>query len=152
MGVVTHNDCVCDVVRAIAEAQEDVDNQNCDISCHRSIKNLISGETSTNFDTVPFILFTKKGEPFKGIGAEIVTHGNARFDCVESFIFRVNKVKDCCATLELLVFEDHKKTGDTPCDQIDDESPEDLERTGICITVDLNCFCAISCLPAVSVL
>lgn len=151
MGVVTHNDCVCDVVRAIAEAQEDVDNQNCAVSCHRSIKNLISGEQSTNFDTVPFILFTKKGEPFKGVGAEIVTNGGASFSCVESFIFRVNKVKDCCATLELLVF-DGCTTGDKPCKQIDGESPEDLERTGICITVDLNCFCAISCLPAVSVM
>ena len=151
MGVVNHDDCVCDVVRAIAEAQDDVADQHCDVSCHRSIRNLVCPDTGGNFDTVPFILFNKTGEAFRGTGASIVTNGTASFSCVESFIFRVSEVKGCCAMLELLVVADGD-TGDVPCEQIGDAAVADLERTGICITVDLNCFCGISCLPAVSVL
>lgn len=151
MGSVTH-DCVCDVVRAIAEAQEDVADQHCDVSCHRSIRNLVSPDTGNGYDTVPFILYNKKGEPFRGVGAGIESNGAATFSCVESFVFRVSEVHDCCAMLELLVFDGDSATGDMPCSQIDGETVGSLERTGICITVDLNCFCAISCLPAVSLL
>ncbi|WP_163538413.1 CotY/CotZ family spore coat protein [Gracilibacillus sp. YIM 98692] len=144
------NNCVCDVVEAIADAQDDVLDQHCDISCARSIQNLVSPVAGNGLDTVPFILFDKKGKPFKGVGVEVQQNGSPTFECVESFIFRVNKVDDCCAVLELLIFDDETDPCHDPCQQLG--KVEDLERTGICITVDLNCFCAITCLPAVSVL
>ncbi|ENH95918.1 spore coat protein [Gracilibacillus halophilus YIM-C55.5] len=148
----TSNECVCEVVEAIADAQDDVLDQNCDISCNRSIQSLVSPGSGQGLDTVPFMLFDKKGKPFKGIGVDIENNGRPEFQCVESFIFRVSEVDDCCAVVELLVFDDDPTPGDDPCEQLDGEDVEDLERTGICITVDLTCFCAITCLPAVSVL
>ncbi|WP_226037634.1 CotY/CotZ family spore coat protein [Aquibacillus saliphilus] len=158
--------CVCDVVRAIADAQEDVIDQTCDVSCVRSINNLVAPVTANNLDTVPFILYGKDLQPFRAFGADIEMNGGTpEFDCTESFIFRVKEVSendDCCAVLELLSFDDEQpdqpgdvdgaEGDDTPCEQIDGEEVNDLNRTGICITVDLKCFCAITCLPAVSVL
>ncbi|MRG85623.1 CotY/CotZ family spore coat protein [Salinibacillus xinjiangensis] len=158
-------DCVCDVVRAIADAQDDVRDDLCDVSCGRSINNLLAPVSRNNLDTVPFILYGKDLKPFRAFGADIEGMGNdAEFDCTESFIFRVNEVDDdeCCAVLELLTFDRRQPDGpgnqqgarrdDDPCEQIDGEEVNDLRRTGICITVDLECFCAITCLPAVSVL
>ncbi len=140
--------CVCDVVHAIADAQDNVVEMECDVSCARSIQDLVSPVRRNGLDTVPFILYDKKGKPFKGFGTEV---SGGRFECFSSFIFRVNEVDDCCAVLELLVFDNNDKTCGDPCEQLDNEKVEDLQRTGICITVDLNCFCAITCLPAVSV-
>ncbi|UOQ46948.1 spore coat protein [Gracilibacillus caseinilyticus] len=147
--------CVLDVVLAIDEAQDNVVDNHCDISCSQSIRDLVSPATANGLDTVPFILYDKKGKPFKGYGAEVKSHGGpARFECFSSFIFRVNDVDEDtgCAVLELLVFDDDEHACGDPCEQLDNEQVSDLERTGICITVDLNCFCAITCLPAVSVL
>ncbi|WP_077623035.1 CotY/CotZ family spore coat protein [Sediminibacillus massiliensis] len=151
--------CVCDVLRAIADAQDDVFDNTCDISCARSINNLLSPVGRSSLDTVPVILYGKDLKPFKGFGVDVELHnGEPKFECTESFIFRVTEVSDdddCCAVLELLDFDDngsehhHKK--DSPCKQLDHESVEDLSRTGICITVDLKCFCAVTCLPAVSI-
>ncbi|MGP4041147.1 CotY/CotZ family spore coat protein [Gracilibacillus sp. D59] len=153
-GIGSGKDCVCEVVRAIADAQDNVLDQQCDVSCSRSIQDLVSPVRGNGLDTVPFILYDKKGKPFKGFGAEVDANGGpARFDCFNSFIFRVTEVDDdCCAVLELLVFDNDDTTCGDPCEQLDNEKVDDLERTGICITVDLNCFCAITCLPAVSVL
>ncbi len=149
-GIETGSDCVCDVVRAIADAQDNVVEMECDVSCARSIQDLVAPVSGNGLDTVPFILYDKKGKPFKGFGAEI---SDGQFECFSSFIFRVNEVddEDCCAVLELLVFDNDDEACGDPCEQLDNEQVEDLERTGICITVDLNCFCAITCLPAVSV-
>ncbi|MBB6454785.1 spore coat protein Z [Salirhabdus euzebyi] len=158
------DNCVCDVVRAIADAQEDVVDVACDVSCSRSIDNLLAPVSRNNLDTVPFILYGKDLKPFKAFGADIeFSGGRQRLDCTESFIFRVKEVSDdCCAVIELLTFDDEEpdapgnqqgaRCDKDPCEQIDGEEVRDLNRTGICITVDLKCFCAITCLPAVSVL
>ncbi|QGH34603.1 spore coat protein [Gracilibacillus salitolerans] len=151
-GVISNGDsCVCDVVRAIADAQDNVVEIGCDVSCARSIQDLVSPARGNGLDTVPFILYDKKGKPFKGFGTEV---SDGRFECFSSFIFRVTEVddEDCCAVLELLVFDNDDTTCGDPCEQLDNEKIKDLQRTGICITVDLDCFCAITCLPAVSVL
>ncbi|QGH35603.1 spore coat protein [Gracilibacillus salitolerans] len=147
---ISGSDCVCEVVRAINDAQDNVVEMECDVSCARSIQDLVSPVRGNGLDTVPFILYDKKGKPFKGFGAEV---SDGRFECFSSFIFRVTEVddEDCCAVLELLVFDNDDTTCGDPCEQLDNEKVSDLERTGICITVDLNCFCAITCLPAVSV-
>ncbi|SES26048.1 spore coat protein Z [Gracilibacillus ureilyticus] len=154
LGPITSKDCVCDVVRAIADAQDDVIDQLCDVSCAQSIRSLVSPVTSNGLDTVPFILYGKGLKPFKASGAVVDNNNNQpRFECIESFIFRVNEVSDdCCAVLELLAFDGDENACDEPCDQLDNERLDDLQRTGICITVDLSCFCAITCLPAVSVI
>lgn len=160
-GAITSN-CVCDVVRAIAEAQNEVVENVCDVSCERSIESLLDPAAANDLNTVPFILYGKDLQPFKGFGIDFRRNKNnnneQKFECIESFIFRVKTVdEDCCAVIELLAFgEDDGKGGgnknqeDTPCNQIDGQKLEDLVGTGICITVDLSCFCAITCLPAVS--
>ncbi|WP_017754659.1 CotY/CotZ family spore coat protein [Calidifontibacillus oryziterrae] len=155
--------CVCDVVRAIADAQNEVVENCCDVSCENSIESLLDPSAANNLNTVPFILYGKKLKPFKGFGVDFQTPMNFNeqvFQCIESFIFRVKTVDDdCCAVLELLTFEETNGNGngdaepmefDDPCEQINNENLADLTATGICLTVDLTCFCAITCLPAVS--
>jgi hypothetical protein len=154
------NNCVCDVVRAIADAQENAIEVQCDVSCSKSIQNLVSPVRENDLDTVPFILYCEGTcKPFKAFGADVQMDGQPRFDCIESFIFRVSEVDDdCCARLELLTFGgDPQQPGDQkgakwdkdPCDQLNGKKVRDLQGTGVCITVDLNDFAAITCLPAV---
>lgn len=137
--------CVCDILKEIADAQNDVVENCCDTSCERSISDLL-GETDNGngLDTVPVLLYCKGNcKPFKGYGA----HPDNIGDVMGSFYFRVKRVDDdCCATLELL-----RDPGDD-CD--DPESPVEqdtgcLRATGICITVSLDCFCHVTCLPAI---
>ncbi|KAA0546545.1 spore coat protein [Bacillus sp. BGMRC 2118] len=116
--------CVCDAVENIHDLQEAVEDQ-CPTSCY---SNLLS---PANFlgDTIPFILYTKKGEPFKAfgnIGGE---------DCFKTPFFRVENIDDCCATLSLLMPD---------CSDIC--GVNNLVKTAFCIEVDLSCFCAIQCL------
>lgn len=137
--------CVCNILKEIADAQHDIVENCCDVSCEQSISDLL-GETEvrSGYDTVPFILYCKDGcKPFKGYGA----HPRNISDVVASYYFRVKKVdKDCCAVIEML--------RDPSCEHTDPKSPSkqhtrNLRATGICITVDLNCFCHITCLPAI---
>ncbi|WP_276208129.1 CotY/CotZ family spore coat protein, partial [Gracilibacillus thailandensis] len=52
-GVISNgNGCVCDVVRAIADAQDNVVEIGCDVSCARSIQNLVSPVNGNGLDTV----------------------------------------------------------------------------------------------------
>ncbi|QKY68625.1 CotY/CotZ family spore coat protein [Lentibacillus sp. CBA3610] len=138
--------CVCDVLREIVEAQEDVVENCCSTSCEQSISDLL-GETDggNGLDTVPVILYCKDGcKPFKGFGANPDDIG----DMTSSFYFRVKKVDDdCCAVVELL--RDPHDDDDTPKDPVD-QYTKHLCATGICITVDLDCFCHVTCLPAVN--
>jgi len=140
--------CVCNILKEIAGAQQDIVENCCDVSCEKSISDLL-GETEVNngYDTVPFILYCRDGcKPFKGYGAHPRSIGNV----VSSYYFRVKKVdKNCCALIEML--------RDPSCEQTDPKSPSNqktrnLKATGICITVDLNCFCHITCLPAIRAL
>lgn len=137
--------CVCDILKEIAEVQSDIVERCCDSSCEQSIKDLL-GETDTNgLDTVPVLLYCKDGcKPFKGFGA----HPDDIGDVVASFYFRVKKVDDdCCAVLELLRDpRDEKRNPKDPVEQ--DTKP--LRTTGICINVDLKCFCHVTCLPAIN--
>ena len=155
--------CVADVLRVIADRQDDVEDQNCNVSCMRSIQDLVSPTITNNLNTVPFILYSKDNTPFAGYGARLVSNGVAPvLDCVSTFFFRVSEVSedDSCAVLELLLIDDGDVTTpppppvdpiETPCDQLPDGTPlANFERTGVCITVDLDCFCGISCLPPAS--
>lgn len=145
--------CVADILKRVADAQDEVDNDgDCDVSCHKSIQDLLAGATTpNNFDTIPLILYCGC-DPFLGTGVRLIRRENSSqvLQCIESFFFRVTSVDDNCAKLELL------STGTTelckwsePCEQINTGTTT-FFRTGICITVDLNCFCAVVCLDPVS--
>lgn len=141
--------CVADILKDIVAAQNDIVENCCDTSCDQSISDLLGeSENNNGLDTVPVILYCKDCKPFKGFGAPKVHHKIG--DIVASFIFRVKKVDDeNCAVLELLLSD-----GDT-CgpDHLKDPTEQDtkhLEATGICISVDLDCFCHVTCLPAIS--
>ncbi|GAB3789776.1 CotY/CotZ family spore coat protein [Virgibacillus kimchii] len=141
---VTDN-CVCDILREIADAQQDVVETCCDTSCEQSISDLLGETDVTNgLDTVPVILYCKDCKPFKGYGALQDRIG----DVMGSFYFRVKSVdKDCCAVVELLRDPaDENRDPKSPVDQ----KTKNLRATGICITVDLDCFCHVTCLPAIS--
>lgn len=138
--------CVCDILKDIARAQRDITEMECDTSCERSIADLL-GQTDVpnGLDTIPVILYCKNTcKPFKGYGAHPRNIGKV----VSSFYFRVKSVSDdCCAVLELL--------RDPNCQQHNPHNPaeqqtKNLRTTGICITVDVKCFCHITCLPAIS--
>ena len=81
------------------------------------------------------------------------------FECFKTPIFRVTKFLDsseCCVVLELL--QPQNEEGKIPssfiesdvCTFFSDSCITRFVRTGICITVDLNCFCGVECLPAVN--
>ncbi|KHE72055.1 CotY/CotZ family spore coat protein [Halobacillus sp. BBL2006] len=157
--------CVIDILKDIVDAQNDVIH-DCTTSCERSIADLL-GDTGggSGFDTVPVILYCKDCKPFKGYG----TKRNAGSCNVKgSFFFRVKSVDDDgCAVLELL-FSNNHHSGDLeeesssssnhqPRPVVDPKSPaqqdcDNLRASGICITVDLNCFCHVTCLPAAATL
>ncbi|HLR52753.1 MAG TPA: CotY/CotZ family spore coat protein [Candidatus Avamphibacillus sp.] len=143
--------CVCDILKEIAEAQSDVVENCCDTSCEQSINDLL-GETDvgSGLDTVPVILYCEDGcKPFKGFGAGHMEDGTPG-PIEASFIFRVKNVdENCCATLELVRNEEEPCTYDHLKDPAD-QGTDCLYATGICITVDLSCFCHVTCLPAVS--
>lgn len=140
--------CVADVIREIVAAQNNVVGDCCDSSCEQSIANLL-GESSpvqSNLDTVPVLLYCKDCKPFKGFGAPFNDIG----DVVGSFYFRVKSINERnCAVLELLRVEN-----DPVADPVSpvQQFTSNLEATGICITVDVDCFCHITCLPAISAL
>lgn len=139
--------CVTKIVKDIVVAQNDVVRKpSCKTGCAQSISDLLNqGDCHSHDmvkpDTVPVILYCKSTcEPFVGIGASDESHSLLE----KSKIFRVNEVThDNCAVVELLR---------SACDGDDGHHKrvDKLEGTGICITVDLSCFCHISCLPAIA--
>lgn len=163
------SDCVVDKVREIVAAQDEVaditNGDCCTTGCEESIEQLLSpvaNETGPGFTTIPIILYCKGDcDPFIASGvyqAQVGQSNNTYFGCVESPIFRAKKfVNDgeSCVVLELLVPVTEGgggaiTRGDTVCDFFPGESRRDFQATGICITVDLNCFCGIACLDPVT--
>ncbi|RPF51152.1 CotY/CotZ family spore coat protein [Aquisalibacillus elongatus] len=157
-----NNKCVCKTVRKIAEAQDEVaglTDDNCDVSCKQSVRDLLSPTANGNGnDTVPFILYCK-GTCHPFFGSSILQGttgggggGRSVLRCFESPIFRVSKVKkNCCAEIELLLPVSQGGStpgggGDTVCDFFPGNSIATLQRTGLCITVDLCDFSGIACL------
>ncbi|PSL50896.1 spore coat protein Y/spore coat protein Z [Salsuginibacillus halophilus] len=137
----SRQDCVCDAVRAIKEAQDAVDRKgNCTNSC---FQNLLK-PNGRQLDTIPFMLKDKTGKLFWGTGG-LSVHDH---DVFHTVFFRVEHIyKDgCCATLSLLR-PDKDLSFDKCCvDPHSLDSVKSLKQTGDCIEVDLNCFCAIQCL------
>jgi hypothetical protein len=147
--------CVCDVVRAILDIQNQaVDNEcsTCTTNCFLEPLGGIVSPARPSADTRVFTLSTKNGVPF------IATFASEDFhDVCISVYFRVEDVfDDCCATLRVLVPLDaggdavELVHGDNTaislsalCDVVD------FAASDSCITVDLNCFCAVQCIADV---
>ncbi|WP_186576019.1 CotY/CotZ family spore coat protein [Aquibacillus kalidii] len=153
--------CVADILRDIADAQTDLVGADCTTSCEQSISDLLGDNTlpiANTLDTVPVILYCKGDcKPFKGYGAPLERGRDGRGEIENvfgSFFFRVKSVdEDNCAVLELLRSEeDARDPHDCDPKSPADQDVEDLEVTGVCITVDLDCFCHVTCLPAISAL
>lgn len=147
--------CVCDVVRAILDIQNQaVDNEcsTCTTNCFLEPLGGIVSPARPSADTRVFTLSTKNGVPF------IATFASDEYDdtCI-SIYFRVEDVFDgCCATLRVLVPLDaggdavELVNGDCTgisltalCDVVD------FAASDSCITVDLDCFCAVQCIADV---
>lgn len=139
--------CVCDVLKEIASVQDDIVDDCCDSSCDQSISDLLGAtDNRSGLDTVPVMLYCSGTcAPFKGYGANYDNIATK----LSSYYFRVKKVtNDCCAVLELLVNENELGTDfDQPGPH--SQNTANLRASGICITVDVNCFCHVTCLPAV---
>jgi hypothetical protein len=133
------NECVCDAVKAIKDAQDAV--EDCPTSCYN---NLLS--PAVKGDTIPFILKGCDGTPFHALG------NVGKDSCFPSIWFRVEDIQGCCATLRVLKPFDCQG----PLNIFDEEECcisikkicklERLKKTDQCIEVDLNCFCGIQCL------
>ncbi|WP_051348538.1 CotY/CotZ family spore coat protein [Peribacillus kribbensis] len=176
------SNCVCETLLAIAEAQEQVNPDHhhpgspstCTTSCNRSIRELLGGVSGHHgngnvspFNTIPVILTSKSTAlPYLGLGFRRETsYGSHHSNLVlfETIVFRVVDVcpDTCCATLELLTTECLIDIRDDLADldslvakiqTIAAAIDEPFLSTGICITVDLDCFCAVACLPATTVI
>ncbi|HZG59776.1 MAG TPA: CotY/CotZ family spore coat protein [Anoxybacillus sp.] len=162
-----HNKCVEEILEAILEAQKkSKKKEECDISCKQAINELLGKKhKKPRKNTIPFILYCKDRKPFKATGVTTFISScskKKRFACFTTFIFKIKELDGNCAVLELLTFKSDKKHHSnscpkrgqnhpcSPCFQVDSEKVKDLVKTGICINVDLSCFCGISCLPPVS--
>lgn len=140
--------CVCDVVRAILDIQDNVqdDDCTCGSNCFMEPLGAIRPNMVQNrVNTRVFVLKNADGTPFHAFfrGCDEA--------CV-SIYFRVEDVFDnCCATLRVL-----KPLGadNQPVDLAGDLSQvcevENFEATNDCVTVDLSCFCAIQCIEDVN--
>jgi hypothetical protein len=165
-----HDNCICEVVRAIKRIQdirEDRDCDDCNTDCFLTPLGTLS-PTRHRANTRVFTLLTDDGDFFKamfkrerrrdreGILQNEMERENERehHNCFSIF-FRVSNVFDnCCATLEVLeprdergkkvkLFKDGKLDLDAVCEV------ERFEATGSCVTVDLKFFAGIQCIKDV---
>jgi spore coat protein Z len=158
--------CVCEVVQAILDIQQAIEEAKCDCSsnCFTEPLGSISPHhhhhKRRNADTRVIVLKNADGSPFHAFF-------KGHHHCV-SIYFRVEDVFDnCCATLRVLrplkFGEDKDEHGhghdlvtadlmsdDGKCIDMDKVCKvEDFAATNDCITVDLHCFCAVQCIEDV---
>ncbi|MCW9130646.1 CotY/CotZ family spore coat protein [Bacillus paramycoides] len=134
--------CVSNVVRFIHELQECA-TTTCGSGCE--VPFLGAHNSAVVANTRPFILYTKDGEPFKAFAPS----GNSKH-CTSS-IFRVESIDDDnCAVLRVLVVVlcdgSPVPAHDDPICTFLNVPNAKLKSTSSCLTVNLNCFCAIQCL------
>lgn len=149
--------CVCEVVRSILEIQNAAvqdECTSCTTSCFLEPLGGIVSPARPSADTRVFMLLTKSGCPF----FSTFSSSNTGCDVCTSVYFRVEHVFDsCCATLRVLIPLD--ECGD-PVQLLHDHGCEiDMRRvcdvakfaaSDSCITVDLDCFCAVQCVADVN--
>jgi hypothetical protein len=153
-----NGNCVCEVVRAIKDIQdnavEEAEFPECSSCFAEPLGSLVSPVRRDPVDTRVFVLSNADGSPFHAF------FSNENNACV-SIYFRVEDVFDnCCATLRVLV--PGRREGGTFCPVnlvsggdkccINLEKVCQVERfraSNDCITVDLGCFCAVQCIADV---
>jgi hypothetical protein len=152
-----HEGCVCQVVRAIKDIQDNAVEEECQpcTSCFNEPLGSLVSPVRETVDTRVFVLKTKDGSPFHAF------FNNDDNACV-SIYFRVEDVFDnCCATLRVLVPGRREGTNFVPVNLVncDDKCCINLAKhcqvtafmaSNDCVTVDLNCFCAIQCIADVN--
>lgn len=149
------NGCICEVVRAIKDLQDNAnDDCDCGSNCFSEPLGSISAKGKKNTpNTRVFVLKTSDGKPFHAF-----FKGN-EFACTSIF-FRVEDIFDnCCAVLRVLEPVNrgpgHDKTVNLmkhDCVDLTEVCKVDYFRsTDDCITVDLSCFCAIQCIADVDI-
>ncbi len=149
-----HEGCVCDVVNAILDIQNQAVNDDCDncgTSCFlEPLGGLAAPARRANADTRVFMLLNPNGLPF--FAFYTTPHGAV----LPSVFFRVEDVHDCCATLRVVA----------PCDDEGHISLMNKDETGVtmgllpeivhfkktetCLTVDLSFFCGVQCVKDVN--
>lgn len=126
--------CICSVVEHMKKEQDKL--AGCATSCFSSLeKKLLKA------DTIPFMLFSC--EPFTAYGLSTDECDQEGIRCFTTKFFRIEEIKpdSCCATISLLrPLDCHGFTTEDFCET------HSLEKTNICLEVDLSCFCAVSCL------
>jgi Spore coat protein Z len=145
------NNCVSDVVKFINDLQDCATN-TCPTGC--DVPFLGANPNVPLANTRPFLLFLPNGELFtvpaflNNRDTQTMSEENRR-NCVETAVFRVESVDDNCAVLRALVPMDrhHHKDRDF-CDLV---NADFFIASNSCVTVDLDCFCAIQCLRDVHV-
>src|SRR5699024_5964219 len=171
-------DCIRDIVKNIVTAQHravEAEEDTCLTSCDRSVADLLSdfepNRRRLRHNTIPFMLYCKDAcKPFVGSG---FTRKRGKFSCIESPVFRVKnfaKGSNFCVLLEILKpihktrggdgdgrggdSAGHDSSSGSCCSKgICHHFPhkfENFKATGICITVDLRCFCGITCLDPIT--
>ncbi|AWE06463.1 spore coat protein CotZ [Lysinibacillus sp. 2017] len=155
-GQTSNRGCVCEVVRAILEIQNAAvqdECSNCTTNCFLEPLGGIVNPARSSVDTRVFTLLTKDGSPFF---AQFSTSDGDCEPCV-SIYFRVEDVFDgCCATLRVLVPLDENED---PVDLLNDDGTKislrevckvtQFATSESCVTVDLDCFCAVQCIDDV---
>jgi len=154
-GTIIDGRCVCDVVRAIKDIQDQFEDEcgPCPTSCFNTPLGNLTSPANTPADTRVFMLLTKDGTPFKAFFRDRDRCDN---DCWSVF-FRVEDIFGrCCATLRVLEPRDRHGNEVNLLDETKTKidlskicKVVDWDATGSCITVDLDCFCAVECIADV---
>ncbi|WP_432357726.1 CotY/CotZ family spore coat protein [Sporosarcina sp. UB5] len=164
-----HDNCICEVVRAIKRVQDirdDLDCDDCRTDCFLTPLGSLVSPARQRANTRVFMLLDEKGNPFKAMFKRrrrfdetdlAPASEQGRRDCATCFsiFFRVQNIFDnCCATIQVLEPRDSRgrkvdlfKGGKLDLDAVCEV--ENFEATGTCVTVDLKCFCAIQCVKDV---
>lgn len=173
-GTGTGGACVTSIVRRILDAERraaEAGTTQCVTSCEQSIEDLLSPSHSgrpTRFTTIPFMLHCKgtcKTFVASGFTSRNNRGGrNQHFHCISSPVFKVRgfvRGDNNCVRLELLkpVYAGQglreegveglgMEAGN--CGLFDSRPIKNFRLTGVCITVDLRCFCGIVCLDPIT--
>ena len=122
--------CVCEVLKTIDEIQKKASLKGREIE--DCTYHELGKENIFTYDTKPIILYYSNG-----------CYLEVKIDNLSdetSYIFRVEKIKDCCVTLRVLRIIDDN--------EINNHS---LVSTNQFITVKTDCFCAVRCLDDINI-
>jgi hypothetical protein len=127
----------------------------------RCIENVLKSILNATQNTIPFILYCDNGQPFKATCHTTATNQtNNTYTSLASFIFIVKEIKNRCAVLELITTKSKMSTSTelkissssenlALIDQLNYDEIGGLVKTGLCTTVELDCFCGVTCLPGI---